>query len=127
MWFLISCVTLPLAAQNISLRARDITVLEVMERLQKDYGYSFSMEAGTVDVNRKVSISERNVDIRTVLDRIFGGEDVVYTIDGKIVSVTVAQKPQAREEQRQGPAERVITGTVSDASGPVAGACNVLH
>jgi TonB-linked SusC/RagA family outer membrane protein len=125
-WFLISCVTLPLAAQNISLRARDITVLEVMERLQKDYGYSFSMEAGTVDVNRKVSISERNVDIRTVLDRIFGGEDVVYTIDGKIVSVTVAQKPQAREEQRQGPAERVITGTVSDASGPVAGASVVI-
>ena len=79
MWFLISCVTLPLAAQNISLRARDITVLEVMERLQKDYGYSFSMEAGTVDVNRKVSISERNVDIRTVLDRIFGGEDAAVS------------------------------------------------
>ena len=64
MWFLISCVTLPLAAQNISLRARDITVLEVMERLQKDYGYSFSMEAGTIDVNRKVysSSGERLIE-----------------------------------------------------------------
>ena len=108
-------VAIGVQAQNISLKSGDSSIREVIETLQKDYGYSFSIRTSEVNVEKKVSIDVTNADIKTVLDKVFAGSKVSYSIDGKLISVTEAapQKPQKNA---------TVTGQILDDVGPVIGA-----
>lgn len=109
---------LPVSAQNINIRLENATVQEVVEKIQKDYGYSFSIRTSEVDITRKISVSAHNADISDVLSQIFTSEKVVYKIDGKIISVTEAI-PQANDKQQP----LTLSGVVVDSEGlPVIGA-----
>ena len=107
-------VAVGMQAQNISLNTGSTSIREVIETLQKDYGYSFSIRTSEVDVEKTVSIDVANADIKTVLDKVFAGSKVSYSIDGKLISVTEsAPKPQKNA---------TVTGQVLDDVGPVIGA-----
>ncbi len=109
---------LSVSAQNINIRLDNVTVQEVVEKIQKDYGYSFSIRTSEVDITRKISVSAHNADIRDVLNQIFVSDKVVYKIDGKIISVTEAL-PQASTPQPT----LTLSGVVVDSDGlPVIGA-----
>ena len=43
------------AAQKVSLSVRNATVKAAIERLQKDYGYSFVIKTKDADVNKKIT------------------------------------------------------------------------
>ena len=47
-------LTVSLQAQDITLKVSGTTIREVIEKLQKDYGYSFSINSSEFDVNKKV-------------------------------------------------------------------------
>ena len=99
-------VAVGMQAQNISLKSGNSSIREVIETLQKDYGYSFSIRTSEVDVEKTVSIDVTNADIKTVLDKVFAGSKVSYSIDGKLISVTESAPPQASKERngnRTGP------------------------
>lgn len=108
-------VAIGMQAQNISLKSGDSSIREVIETLQNDYGYSFSIRTSEVNVEKPVNIDVANADIKTVLDKIFAGSKVSYSIDGKLISVTEAapQKPKKNA---------TVTGQVLDEIGPVIGA-----
>ena len=111
------------AAQPITLSMRDATIRQVIEKLQKEYGYSFSILSSEVDVNRKVSVSVRQADIRTVLDTIFAADRVTCTIDGKLISVARAVEPETKSPAT--PA--TIRGVILDEEGhPVVGAAVIV-
>ncbi len=117
--------TVTASAQSINLSMNDATIREVIEKLQKDYGYSFSIKTSEVDVTKRISVSVRNADIRSVLDKVFEGLNVAYTIEGSIISVTEAAPTSAPKPDTGKPA--VIRGTVVDDGGaPVAGATVIL-
>ena len=116
-------LTVSLQAQDITLKVSGTTIREVIEKLQKDYGYSFSINSSEVDVNKKVSISVSDADIRTVLDKVFAGTPVTFKIDGKLISVTEASVQQnvRRDKVAQ------ISGSVVDEFGePVPGAAVLI-
>ena len=99
-------VALGMQAQNISLNTGATNIREVIETLQKDYGYSFSIRTSEVNVEKPVSIDIKNADIKTVLDKVFAGSKVSYSIDGNLISVTEAAPPQDTEKRhsnRPGP------------------------
>ena len=108
-------VAIGMQAQNISLKSGDSSIREVIETLQNDYGYSFSIRTSEVNVEKPVNIDVANADIKAVLDKIFAGSKVSYSIDGKLISVTEAapQKPKKNA---------TVTGQVLDEIGPVIGA-----
>lgn len=112
----LSSVTL--SAQKIDLELNNVSIQEVVEKIQKNYGYSFSIRTSDVDISRKISVSVQDADIRDVLDQIFTSDKVVYKIDGKIISVTEAVKQAAVPERTL-----KLSGVVVDAEGsPVIGA-----
>lgn len=106
------------SAQSITLKAEGTAIRDVIEKIQKEYGYSFSIRTSEVDVNKKISISVKDASIRTVLDKIFAGSNVACTIDGNLISVTEAAPVRTEAPEKNA----VIKGRVLDEVGPVAGA-----
>ena len=102
-------------AQEITLKANGTAIREVIETLQKNYGYSFSIRTSEVDVNKPVSLDVKKADIRTVLDKIFASSKVSYSIDGKTISVTEATPQKVLKNA-------TVKGQVLDDVGPVIGA-----
>ena len=69
-------ITVGLRAQNINLKVENTAIRDVIETLQTNYGYSFSIRTSEVNVNKLISINVTNADIKSVLDKIFASEHV---------------------------------------------------
>lgn len=104
-----------MTAQDINLQLDNVSKQSVLEKIQKDYGYSFSISTSDVDISKKISISFRNAKIEDVLQQVFAGDDVTCRIDGKIISVT-------KKENNAHDKPVTVSGTVVDADGlPIVG------
>ena len=112
-------ITVGLKAQNINLKAENTAIRDVIEKLQTDYGYSFSIRTSEVDVNKTISINVTNADIKSVLDKIFATSKVSCQIDGKLISITKENPTQPRKTA-------VVNGQVIDDIGPVIGASVIV-
>ena len=116
-------MALNLQAQDITLKAEGVAIREVIETLQQNYGYSFSIRTSEVDVNKIVSVNVTNSDIKTVLDKIFSTSTVSYSIEGKLISITEATTVRQVQPRRNAK----VTGQVLDDAGfPVIGASIVI-
>lgn len=112
-------VTIGLNAQSITIKTGRTTIRDVIETLQKDYGYSFSIRTSEVDVNKTINLDVADADIRTVIDRIFVGSKVSYSIDGNLISITETVSPKEDSPKKNAR----ISGCVVDNAGiPVIGA-----
>ena len=74
--------------RKISISVSDMTIGHVLEKLNKEYSYNFIMETSDVDIERKVSVDLRNVELGKVLDIILDGSKVVYEISGNTVQIS---------------------------------------
>ena len=110
-------------AQDITLKADKTPIRDVIETLQRDYGYSFSIRTSEVNVDKTVSLDVKSTDIETVLDKIFAGTNVSYSIDGNLISITKAAAPRVSAPQKNARVRGVV---VDDAGVPVAGASVML-
>ena len=104
-----------LQAQNITLKTDNAAIREVIETLQKDYGYSFSIRTSEVDVNKIISLNVTDADIKTVLDKIFASSKVSYSIEGNLISITESAPPKSKKNA-------IVKVQVLDDVGPVIGA-----
>jgi TonB-linked SusC/RagA family outer membrane protein len=102
----------------ISLDIKDMSIKGILEQIEKESGYSFFYNNQLVDVNRKVSISVKNENIFSILDRIFKDANIEYSlVENRIV---LSPKKQDVQEKQKGDA---VSGKVLDVSGnPIIGA-----
>ena len=78
-------------AQNatVNLKMQNQTVQTVLDEIENQSEFSFFFNTKHVDLNRKVSIDAENSDIFKVLDHIFSGTNVKYSVvDKKVVFLT---------------------------------------
>ncbi len=108
-------------AQNarISLKVEEETVADVLKEIEEASEFDFFYNNTQIDLNRRVSVSAQNSNIFTVLDEVFAGTKVRYTVlDKKIILST-----ELVDEQQQQQPGNVVKGKVIDAAGePVIGA-----
>lgn len=108
-------------AQNarISLKVEEETVADVLKEIEEASEFDFFYNNTQIDLNRRVSVSAQNSNIFTVLDEVFAGTKVRYTVlDKKIILST-----ELADEQQQQQPGNVVKGKVIDAMGePVIGA-----
>ena len=111
-------------AQNakISLKVEEETVADVLKEIEETSEFDFFYNNTQIDLNRRVSISAQNSNIFTVLDEVFAGTEVRYTVlDKKIILST-----ELADKQQQQQPGNVVKGQVVDATGePIIGV-NVL-
>lgn len=108
-------------AQNarISLKVEEETVADVLKEIEETSEFDFFYNNTQIDLNRRVSVSAQNSDIFTILEDMFAGTEVRYTVlDKKIILST-----ELADEQQQQQPGNVVKGQVVDATGlPVIGA-----
>ena len=102
------------ANAQINLSLKNVKVSDAITALNRSQGYSVSVNSEDVDLNKVISVDVTGASISDVLDRIFAGQQVIYIIDGKSISVSKG-KPKAEPQQ--------VTGVVVDENGePLMGA-----
>ncbi len=106
-------------AQNtvIKIEVQNKTVSEVLSEIEKQSDFTFFFNNKHVDQNRKVSVAANNSNIFKILDEIFKGTQVKYSVLGKnIILSTEIQTSQQERKKR-------VTGKICDANGePLIGA-----
>ena len=104
-----------LSAQNIDLKLKNVTVQDAITILHQNESYSIIVNADDVNLKQKISINAEKAQIQQVLEQIFAGQNVTWTINGKSISVTKKAPVTV--------AKRTVKGQVLDQNGePLAGA-----
>lgn len=103
---------------TVNLEMRNQTVKEVLDEIEEQSDFSFFFNIKHVDLDRKVSVVAKKSDIFKVLETVFAGTDVRYSVvDKKIILSTEKQ-----EGQQNSVGEKVV-GIVKDQYGePIIGA-----
>ena len=112
----LQAISIPILAQSaqITLRLKNVTVEEVLTSIENQTEYRFLYNKDIVDVSRIVSITVKNERMTLVLDKLFKGEGVSYTIEKRqIVLNKVSSQPQDNKQPIK------VTGKVVDESGEV--------
>lgn len=100
----------------VSLDVRNQTVKEVLDEIEDQSEFTFFFNNRHLDLQRRVSVSEKKSDIFKVLDRVFAGTNVSYSVLDKKIILSAE-----REVLQQ--VGKKITGVVVDKNGePVIGA-----
>lgn len=104
---LMAFASVTMYAQQIDMSLDKVTVRKALEHLQREYGFSVSVRSDEIDIERLVTVKSQGATLTSVLNQIFAGQDVEYSINGNSVSVKAKKvAPKA------GP--RKITGKVLD-------------
>lgn len=99
------------AGAQVTLNLKNVTVGDAITALNRTHGYSVSVNSGDVDLKKVISVSATDSPVKDVLDQIFKGQQIAYSINGKIISVSKKDVPAP------------LAGIVTDETGePLVGA-----
>lgn len=109
-------------AQNarLSLNVEEETVANILHQIENASDFDFFYNNSHVDLDRRVSISAQNSDIFTILNEVFEGTRVQYTVLDKKIILSTEPTTSTQGVQQQ---KNVVKGKVVDTKGePVVGA-----
>lgn len=72
---------------NVTLKLKNVTVKEALEKLKNQTGYSLWFNAQEVSLNKKVSVDVQKQSIEKVLDEILRGQNLNYEVKGKSIQI----------------------------------------
>ena len=105
---------------------KDATVREVLSVIEWKSDFYFTYSSTQIEAARKISVNVKNRLITDVLDEMFAGQNVNYTINDKHIVLYKVNTPPSDVVIRPQPTKH-ITGKVSDLQGePIIGA-NVIE
>lgn len=87
-------------AQQVSIKKKDATLLEVLRTVRKQTGYLFICDLEMLDQAEKVNINVTNAPMKEVLDACFAGQPLTYNIVDKTIIVKKKREP-ARKPKEQ--------------------------
>ncbi len=94
-------------AQRISLSVRNSSMLEVMDQIEKQTGYTFWLQTDLLKDRSRVTVRVRNGSLTSVLDQLFIKHGLRYTIIDKIIVVTPAGQKSSQVPTERLPADRL--------------------
>ena len=101
---------------KLSLKMEDATVKDVLLEIEKNSEFYFLYSNKLIDVNRRVNVNLNDKSINEVLDQLFEGEQVNYSIVDRqiILSPEKIYESEIMPESQQ---EKGVTGKVTDSKG----------
>ncbi|MCB6973004.1 TonB-dependent receptor [Butyricimonas sp. DFI.6.44] len=109
------------AVPKVSLDLKHATFVKVIESLRQQTGYEFVFNAPDVEHVKDVSLSLKDVSLRTAMDSLLQGKGLAYSITGQTVVIKKQAKTQSEVKMLQ------VSGRIVDEKGnPVAGATVVI-
>jgi TonB-linked SusC/RagA family outer membrane protein len=104
-------------SQTVSLRQKNASVEKVLRLIEKQTGYHFMYERNDVSKVRGINIDVDKVTVTQALDEAFKNQPLTY----KIFEETIVVKKKDADNNAAEIKAIDITGTVSDAKGPLPG------
>lgn len=121
---LLFSVVLQLSAANVfgqrmrqPIAMRNVTLGEVLSRIEQVSDYVFLYNNKTINSNRIVSVESSSKEIPVVLDKLFRNTDITYTVVNKQIILSTSHKEKMESRQQPQQAKNVIKGTVVDTKG----------
>lgn len=109
--FLTACVlfaTQLLAQENISLKVKDMALVDVFKTIEDESDYRFFYSDDLVDLDNSISFDLNDVDIRQVLGELEGQSNLTFRLmEDRLIVVVPADNPQQ---------SAVVTGTITSAN-----------
>jgi TonB-linked SusC/RagA family outer membrane protein len=106
-------------AQKVTIREKNMSLEKVFEEIRKQTGFQFFYADEALQNAKKVSISVRQEDLKTVLDLCFRDQPLTYTISENTIIVKRKPVEPVIEKTEQEP-EIIVTdvkGTITDEQG----------
>lgn len=109
----------------ISIEAKNKTVQEVFNDIEKQSEFIFFFLDKSIDVNRKVNVLLKKQPVEKILNQMFKGTDITYSIVGRQIIISKKQEKNAIDpQQKKG---WLLKGLITDTDGnPVIGASIVV-
>src|ERR1700754_543414 len=105
-------------AQKITLSVRNAPISTVFQQIRSQTGYDFAYTTKTLEGTKTVTINARDEGLKSVLDRIFEGQPINYSIEDKLVVVSIKEKTDPEPIREKGRAAPIIVaGKVVDENG----------
>lgn len=107
-------------AQNktVTLHEEQSSIQTILSKIEKQTKYLFVYDKAQIDVKRKVTLKVNNKPVSQVLNTLFAGTQVSYTLNGNNIVLTVK-----KENTQQKSSLKTVEGAITDLNGdPVIGA-----
>lgn len=105
---------------RVSISQRNVNLQKVMDEIERQTDYLFIYTHG-VDVDRKVSLNVKQQPVKDVLNALFEGTNVDYSMTGSHIILSTGEGEETTPVQQQ--QNKKITGIVTDSNGePIIGA-----
>lgn len=107
---------------TISIVENGTTLVNVLNRIEEQTDYLFIYNKH-VNVNRKVSANWNKASLNEILDHLFEGTDVEYSIDGSYILLSSTGNVASKSQVLQ---KKIISGIISDVNGEAIIGANVV-
>ena len=101
--------------KTLNLNMENTTVKEVLEAIEEQSEFYFMYSSKVVDVDRMVSVEVSNKKIEQVLNDLFAGTNVDYTIKDRIIVLTTPEV--LKDNSLNALQQKTVSGKVADQSG----------
>lgn len=104
--------------KRLDIKIEESGVVSALEKIEAQSEFFFFYNNKVVNLDKKISVDLKNKTINEVLDALFEGTDIQYTINNR--QIILSQRDSANPSSQP---QRAITGRVTDQSGaPIPGA-----
>ena len=108
--------TVSIHAQKVSFNGEKMTLGQVLERIEQVSDYKFEYNTSRLNVNREVSLNQKNVDVLQVVSTLLQGTGFTYTVKDNYIVIRDTTPTDGRHTRR-------IKGVIHDMDGtPIIGA-----
>lgn len=109
--------------QKITLNKKNVPLESVLREIRTLTGYDFFYDAKILPKDRSVDVSLNNADLNEALRKVLAGSSLIYTIEGKIVTLKKQAEPTLKDKIFSLFQQIDVRGKVVDENGkPMAGA-----
>ena len=112
-------------SKKLNLHLQGATIKEALTRIEDQSEFYFMYSGRVIDVEREVSVNIEDQKINNVLDQLFAGTDVNYTISDRIIVLTTPEI--FRTGSRFSLQQHSVTGTVTDPEGTPLPGVNIVE
>lgn len=112
--------SLPIDAQKVTFHEGSISLKQAFEKLESSSAYKIAYNDSQLDVSRKVSMDQKDMEVLQVLSQLLKNTGYTYKINGNYVIIVP-------EEVKTVKGKKQVSGVIVDTNGdPVIGA-NVVE
>lgn len=118
-FFLTILATLSVGATSaqkakLNLNYKNKQIKFVLNEIEEQSDYFFMYNSKDVDVTKKVDVKVHSASVSNVLNQIFDGSDITYTVLGKHIMI----HPEKQRQMAMGQQQKIkVTGTIVDEEG----------